>query len=65
MFVLSLTDCLAQTLQLLLLLVEGALLHLGLQDLLLLYLQLILLLQLAVPAERGGGGMMIRGDKNK
>ena len=47
-----LTDGLAQPLQLLLLLVEGALLQLGLQDLLLLHLQLALLLQLAVPAGR-------------
>lgn len=44
-----LTDGLAQPLQLLLLLVEGALLHLGLQNLFLLHLQLILLLQLTVP----------------
>lgn len=46
------TNSLAQPLQLLLLLVEGTLLQLGLQNLLLLYLQLILLLQLMVPGER-------------
>jgi len=44
-----LTYGLAQPLQLLLLLVVGALLHLGLQNLLLLDLQLILVLQLTVP----------------
>lgn len=44
-----LTNGLAQPLQLLLLLVEGALLQLGLQNLFLLHLQLILLLQLTVP----------------
>lgn len=44
-----LTDGFAESLQLLLLLVEGALLQLGLQDLLLLRLQLVLLLQLTVP----------------
>lgn len=47
------TDGLLQPLQLLLLLMEGALLQFGLQDLLLLQLQLVLLLQLPVPAERG------------
>lgn len=47
-----LTNSLAQPLQLLLLLVEGALLQLGLQNLLLLHLQLILLLQLTVPGGR-------------
>lgn len=44
-----LTNGLAQPLQLLLLLVERALLQLGLQNLLLFYLQLRLLLQLTVP----------------
>lgn len=50
-----LTDGLAQPLQLLLLLVEGALMQLGLQNLFLLYLQLILLLQLTVPGGRQCG----------
>lgn len=50
----NLTDGLAQPLQLLLLLVEGALLQLGLQDLLLLHLQLILLLQMSVPGGTTG-----------
>lgn len=50
-----LTDGLAQPLQLLLLLVEGALLQLGLQNLFLLYLQLVLLLQLTVPGGRKCG----------
>lgn len=54
----SLTDGPPQPLQLLLLLMEGALLHLGLQDLLLLHLQLTLLLQLPIPD--GGEGAHLR-----
>ena len=50
-----LTDGLAQPFELLLLLVEGALLQLGLQDLPLLLLQLHLLLQLTEPAGRREG----------
>lgn len=44
-----LTNGLVQPLQFLLLLMEGALLKLGLHYLLLLYFQLVLLLQLVVP----------------
>lgn len=47
-----LTNSLAQPLQLLLLLVEGALLQLGLQNLFFLYLHLTLLLQVTVSAGR-------------
>lgn len=54
----NLTNSLAQPLQLLLLLVEGALLQLGLQNLFLLYLQLKLLLQLTIPGGRRSGEIM-------
>lgn len=57
---LFLTYGLSQSLQLCLLLMEGALLQFGQQNLLLLHLQLILLLQLTIPEGRKRGDVRHR-----